>query len=66
MNRAQKKAELKRLAWDGLPGFIILLGIFGFAIWFIWTLASGILGITLGQMLFGAVLVYIGYLIGRG
>jgi hypothetical protein len=36
------------------------------ALWIIWTLASGILGITLGQMLFGAVLVYIGYLIGRG
>jgi hypothetical protein len=66
MNRTQKRAELKRLAVEGYPGFLILLGLFAFAIWFIWTLASGILGITLGQMLFGAVLVYIGYLIGRG
>jgi hypothetical protein len=51
---------------NNLVGFVVLIGISFFVGWAAWTIFSGILGVTLGQMLFGAVLVYIGYLIGRG
>jgi hypothetical protein len=45
---------------------IVIALFFLFAAWALWTLASGILGVTLGQLLLFSVAVYLGFLLGRG
>lgn len=45
---------------------LIVFGILAFVAWIVWTLASGVLGITLGEMLLGSMLFALGYAMGRG
>lgn len=47
-------------------GTLVLGALALFAAWVLWTLASGLLGITLGEMLLGAVLFALGFAMGRG
>jgi hypothetical protein len=47
-------------------GTILLGAVILFAAWSLWALASGLLGITLGQLIVAGVIFGAGYMAGRG
>lgn len=49
----------------GVGGAILLVTVLAIATWLIWTVLTGILSITLGQILLGLLIFGIGFAVGR-